>query len=143
MSEFKYACPVCGQHIKCDVSQAGSVMECPTCFQKIVAPQAPAAGDAKLILTGMKADDRPMPTAFKANPAAARNPDRLPGWLVGGGILFFTFLALAFIFYGTKSGVPLTGSEYGHGDETNKPATNSLDSLPKSAGKMTNRPSEK
>lgn len=53
MSEFKYACPVCGQHMKCDSSQAGSVMDCPTCFQKIVAPQAPAA-DSRLILTGTK-----------------------------------------------------------------------------------------
>ena len=42
MSEFKYACPVCGQHIKCDSSQAGSQMECPTCFQKITVPQAPS-----------------------------------------------------------------------------------------------------
>ncbi len=41
MSEFKYACPVCGQHIKCDSSQSGTQMECPTCFQKIVVPQAP------------------------------------------------------------------------------------------------------
>jgi len=51
MSEFKYACPVCGQHIRCDSSQAGSVMECPTCFQKITVPQAPASEEQKLILT--------------------------------------------------------------------------------------------
>ena len=44
MSEFKYACPVCGQHMKCDSSQSGTVMECPTCFQKIIVPQAPAIG---------------------------------------------------------------------------------------------------
>ena len=59
MSEFKYACPVCGQHIKCDVSQAGSVMECPTCFQKITVPQAPASGEQKFILTGTQVSDRP------------------------------------------------------------------------------------
>jgi DNA-directed RNA polymerase subunit RPC12/RpoP len=57
MSEFKYACPVCGQHMMCDASQGGSVMECPTCFQKIVAPQAPAA-DAKFILTGTKLTEK-------------------------------------------------------------------------------------
>ena len=28
--------------MKCDSSQGGSVMECPTCFQKITVPQAPA-----------------------------------------------------------------------------------------------------
>ena len=57
MSEFKFACPVCGQHMMCDVSQGGSVMECPTCFQKIVAPQAPAP-DAKFILTGTKLTEK-------------------------------------------------------------------------------------
>jgi hypothetical protein len=54
MSEFKYACPVCGQHMMCDSSQSGTIMECPTCFQKIVAPQAPTTNDPKFILTGTK-----------------------------------------------------------------------------------------
>jgi DNA-directed RNA polymerase subunit RPC12/RpoP len=58
MSEFKYACPVCGQHMMCDTSQGGSVMECPTCFQKIVAPQAPTSIDNKLILTGTKFSEK-------------------------------------------------------------------------------------
>lgn len=54
MSEFTYACPVCGQHIKCDSSQAGSIMECPTCFQKVIAPQAPTDPNSKFVLTGQK-----------------------------------------------------------------------------------------
>jgi DNA-directed RNA polymerase subunit RPC12/RpoP len=76
MSEFKYACPVCGQHMMCDSSQAGSVMECPTCFQKITAPQAPASDGQKFILTGTKVGDRPPPTTVRANPvvASAKNP---------------------------------------------------------------------
>jgi hypothetical protein len=57
MSEFKFACPVCGQHMMCDISHGGSVMECPTCFQKIVAPHAPAPG-TKLILTGTKLTEK-------------------------------------------------------------------------------------
>lgn len=61
MSEFKYACPVCGQHIRCDSSQAGTVMECPTCFQKITVPQAPVTDDAKFIITGTKVGERPAP----------------------------------------------------------------------------------
>jgi DNA-directed RNA polymerase subunit RPC12/RpoP len=60
MSEFKYACPVCGQHIKCDSSQAGTVMECPTCFQKITVPQAPSSDDQKFIITGTKVGERPV-----------------------------------------------------------------------------------
>jgi hypothetical protein len=54
MSEYKFACPVCGQHMACDSSQAGTVMDCPTCFQKITAPQAPGSDEQKFILTGSK-----------------------------------------------------------------------------------------
>ena len=61
MSEFKYACPVCGQHIRCDSSQAGTEMECPTCFQKITVPQAPSTDDSKFIITGTKVGERPAP----------------------------------------------------------------------------------
>lgn len=51
MSEFKFACPVCGQHITADSSSSGGHIECPTCFQKIIVPQAPADPDSKLILS--------------------------------------------------------------------------------------------
>lgn len=53
LNEFKFACPVCGQHIMCDASLSGSVMECPTCFQKIIARQVPAANH-KFILAGAR-----------------------------------------------------------------------------------------
>lgn len=58
MSEFKFACPVCGQHIKTDSSQAGKVMDCPTCFQKITVPQAPTSQEQKFILTGTHAGEK-------------------------------------------------------------------------------------
>src|SRR5437867_5613902 len=51
MSEFKFACPVCGQHITADSSTSGTQLDCPTCFQKLIVPQAPASGDSKLIVT--------------------------------------------------------------------------------------------
>ena len=63
MSEFKFACPVCGQHICCDSAQNGTIMDCPTCFQKITAPQAPASDHSKLIITGTKAGELPAPSA--------------------------------------------------------------------------------
>jgi len=71
MREFKYACPVCGQHIKCDSSQAGTQMDCPTCFQKITVPQAPATEDQKFILTGTKKTERPVPKMPEDNGAVA------------------------------------------------------------------------
>ena len=71
MSEFKYACPVCGQHMKCDSSQSGTVMECPTCFQKITAPQAPKTDDPKFIITGTKVGERPVPSVAESGAAIA------------------------------------------------------------------------
>ena len=41
----------------CDMSQRGTVMQCPTCFQKVGAPMAPSP-DAKYILTGTKIQDK-------------------------------------------------------------------------------------
>ena len=77
MSEFKYACPVCGQHIKCDSSQAGSVMDCPTCFQKIVVPQPPANADPKFILTGSKFVEKKIPdTLAKAAAGSPAPPEK-------------------------------------------------------------------
>ncbi len=62
MSEFTYACPVCGQHIKCDMSQSGSKMECPTCFQTILAPDVSPMHDPKFVIMGTKVGERPIPT---------------------------------------------------------------------------------
>lgn len=58
MSEFKFACPVCAQHITADSSNTGEQIECPTCFQKIIIPKAPAAHDSKFIFSAAKAGDR-------------------------------------------------------------------------------------
>ena len=55
MSEFKFACPVCGQHITVDSAASGGQVECPTCFRKIVIPQAPADPDSKFILSASQA----------------------------------------------------------------------------------------
>ncbi|MGA2278773.1 MAG: hypothetical protein ABSG80_00565 [Verrucomicrobiota bacterium] len=74
MNEFKFVCPVCGQHMKCDSSQSGTVMECPTCFQKITAPQAPETDDPKFIITGTKVGERPLPSAV-ANEETVPRPE--------------------------------------------------------------------
>ena len=54
MSEFKFACPVCGQHITAGSEAAGTQLECPTCFRRIVVPQAPS-GSSNLILSATQA----------------------------------------------------------------------------------------
>jgi hypothetical protein len=60
MSELKFACPVCGQHITCDSRTSGTQMECPTCFRKLVIPQPPAAGSPNLVLTASEVTNRPL-----------------------------------------------------------------------------------
>ena len=64
MSEFKFACPVCGQHITADSTAAGTQLDCPTCFRKIIAPQAPAGG-SNLILSATQVST-PRPTLTDA-----------------------------------------------------------------------------
>jgi DNA-directed RNA polymerase subunit RPC12/RpoP len=44
MSEFKFACPVCGQRMAVDSSATGAQVECPTCFQIVIVPKAPTVG---------------------------------------------------------------------------------------------------
>jgi hypothetical protein len=50
VSELKFACPVCQQHIACDPGLGGLQMECPTCLTKIIIPKAPTGATTKLIL---------------------------------------------------------------------------------------------
>lgn len=102
MSEFKYACPVCGQHIKCDSSQGGTVMECPTCFQKITAPHAPESADRKFIITGTKIGERPIPAvAADAGMTPAPEPARkFPVAAIVFVVLLCAAIAAAFAFWG-------------------------------------------
>ena len=61
MSEFKFACPICGQHITADSNDSGSQITCPTCYRKIVVPQAPTLADPKFVLSASEAN-KPRPT---------------------------------------------------------------------------------
>lgn len=58
MSEFKFACPACGQHITCDSAKSGSSVECPTCFQQLIVPHAPQSDGSKFILNASLASSR-------------------------------------------------------------------------------------
>jgi DNA-directed RNA polymerase subunit RPC12/RpoP len=60
MSEFKFACPICGQHITADSKDTGSQIPCPTCFRKIVVPQAPASEDSKFVVSASEVN-KPRP----------------------------------------------------------------------------------
>jgi len=70
MSEFKFACPICGQHITADSANTGSQLECPTCYRKIIVPSAPTSTDPKFILSAAEANKPrpPQPSLPKLEP---------------------------------------------------------------------------
>jgi len=74
MSEFKFACPVCGQHITTDSGSSGKQIVCPTCFRKMVVPQAPTAGDTKLILSASQVAGPRPGAAWAAGELGPRRP---------------------------------------------------------------------
>jgi DNA-directed RNA polymerase subunit RPC12/RpoP len=88
MSEFKFACPICGQHITADSKDTGSQIPCPTCYRKIVVPQAPATDDPKFVLSASEAN-KPRPTSIlppgegiQRGPIKTAIPVALFVWLV-------------------------------------------------------------
>jgi hypothetical protein len=98
MSEFKFACPVCGQHITCDSASSGTQMNCPTCFRKLVVPQAKSPGSSNLILTAALAQDRPATSLGSRTDFIARN--RPSAWRRR-----VATLALVLLVLGTVAGV--------------------------------------
>lgn len=67
MSEFKFACPVCGQHLTADSKDTGSQISCPTCYRKIVVPQAPTSTDPKFVISASEAS-KPRPITAHTPP---------------------------------------------------------------------------
>lgn len=108
MSEFKFACPVCGQHITADIRAAGSQLACPTCFRKIVVPQAPASADHKFILSAAEVNKpRPIPTGTTASTTA--QPRRWNPFLLSGAgalILIGSAAVAFFVFRAKQSSAP-------------------------------------
>jgi len=46
MADFKFSCSQCGQHIQCDAGYSGAQINCPSCQQPIIVPQAPHSAAA-------------------------------------------------------------------------------------------------
>jgi DNA-directed RNA polymerase subunit RPC12/RpoP len=117
MREFKFNCPVCGQHIKSNVTQSGTTMECPTCFQRIIVPPAPESDDPKYIVTATRYTEKKLPTgdprsrtgALKDNIPAARpsKPKVIP--IVIAVVVVLILGAAAFLFRGKLSGLASGG----------------------------------
>jgi DNA-directed RNA polymerase subunit RPC12/RpoP len=103
MSEFSFVCPACGQNIKCESWRSNSMMECPSCFQRVIVPQAPATDDVELIIKGSKAAKRVVtkPETNLGTPPVPTPPAKdslVPG--IAFVVLLCAALAMAFIFKG-------------------------------------------
>jgi len=78
MAEFKFSCPQCGQHIQCDAAYSGAQINCPSCQQAIVVPQAtstaaaPPAPPPSLSIPARQ--NAPVATAFRRSGAPGGQP---------------------------------------------------------------------
>lgn len=75
MSDIKFSCPQCGQHIACGAEWAGHTLECPSCHSSMLVPQAPAA--APQPSATVESPKQPSPGARLAS-GAARSPSPKP-----------------------------------------------------------------
>src|SRR3954465_10011202 len=48
MSELKFSCPACGQHISCSKAAGGHVIHCPACCAEMRIPLGSVAGNSEL-----------------------------------------------------------------------------------------------
>lgn len=99
MSEFKFACPVCGQHITADSNDSGSKISCPTCFRKIVVPHAPSSSESKFVISASEADrPRPPQATIQELQPLGKNSDKavFPAGLIA--LLVLTCVAGATLF---------------------------------------------
>ena len=98
MSEFKFACPVCGQHVTCDSAESGKQMECPTCYRKLIVPQAPAGESSKLIVSAVEVGSKKPITEILPGPQLAKPA---PRWLslVWAGLALVVIVGAALAFF--------------------------------------------
>lgn len=133
MSEFKFACPVCGQHITCDSGSSGTQMDCPTCFRKLVVPQAKAADSPNLVLSAAEVQKRtiPLPGSSDVNRSSpAASGKQFPVVALGLGLLVCAVAAGAFVFRGKifpSQPAPISV-------KTNSPAPTHVTFIPASPG---------
>lgn len=74
MSDFKFACPMCNQHIRCDTSYIGTQTKCPACQNAIIIPPPPPVPLPKLSISNPQTVPLPGPEAHAAPPAADLPP---------------------------------------------------------------------
>lgn len=85
MSDLKFACPQCTQHITCDSAWAGQIIQCPSCQQNITVPEA--APGLRLGSTPPPAPAAPVFTSIAAPQSAI--PEKWSGSAIASLVLAF------------------------------------------------------
>ena len=124
MSEFKFACPICGQHMTADSKDTGSQVPCPTCYRKIVVPPAPSSDDPKFVLSASEAN-KPRPPSATPTESYVRATDNtgFPAALIALLVLACAVGATVYafrgkIFHSQKSSI--TENENNSGDDARR-----------------------
>lgn len=142
MADFKFSCPGCGQHISCDVGYSGMQINCPSCKQAIIVPQAPRSAAAPPAAPppppGRSAVPPPPPLppaapglATRQSTAAPAGGQRFPGAIgaaqppkKSGSALKVVAMVLAALIGGTGGffGVRLALNHFGKSEAKGNPA---------------------
>ena len=97
MSEFKFACPVCGQRMAVDSSASGAQVECPTCFQIVIVPKAPAVGSKYQLSATQYIKPVILPPASSTKAASPVVHQRKPALLIFALILACAVVTALFV----------------------------------------------
>ena len=109
MSEIKFACPHCRQHIACDGDYADHSIECPSCAGPMVVPRLSATAPAHpdMVIVASPAPPKPRPSRnvpalgfwnkSKWAEHTREAPDGPPGLASLGFVGLFATLVIAFI----------------------------------------------
>ena len=82
MSDFKFACPDCDQHIQCDEQLGGQPIKCPACQADLVVPQLQPKPSVRVAVTPVRTAS---PAPLAASSPVPRRSAPVEGAESGGG----------------------------------------------------------
>ena len=103
MSEYKFNCPYCAQHLSASTEWAGRMVPCPNCQKEFPAPGAPAAAAPPALpaATGLRVADASQRTSSSDGPPVITAQSDLEQKVLAGGrfVIFhycFSVLVMSF-----------------------------------------------
>jgi len=91
-------------------------MDCPTCFRKLVVPQAPAPGKTNFVLTASEVKTRTFPLPGKVDAPIIPETKKLPVAAIAIGVLICGAAVGSIVYFAKSKNTPGDGKEIG---ETN------------------------